>query len=438
MIGGSYKLSTLRCGWYPDYLIWRQAKVGLAIAVCFVFLVLRRGAAYCGIPPLYGGEITIILMILLYARLEFIRQFLRNGFGVACALYVLMIVPYVAIAYGEAGLLSVELSAIAYYAIFIFFGYAALSSFQEQAWFIRWFYWAIIISDIHHLVSLVYPLDSVGPTVNGISLLGHSDSSYIYFPVGLAYACIFAYRLGVVRTTLLVCLSLAGYLTSMERGALLGILGVCFILLVYWRLWYRRLSVKVVGILAGLSFAFAILLLTDIDAPFLTNARDQGELVKTVFGTSEVLEHKEGTRAHRLEMWQSIIQATVAKDVVFGQGLRNRLVDVSFKNPHNSFISIFGFLGLVGLSLAVTLYMGIPIALLHLSTRPRRRQEQDVLVFYLCCVCGFYSAAFFGPTLVSPFSALVWNFIYGAMLRYSELLKQSNLASGGWVARPTV
>jgi hypothetical protein len=438
MIESSYRLSTLHCGWYPDYLMRRQAKIGLAIAVWFVFLVLRRGAAYCGIPPLYGGEIVIIIMALFFARFEVIRQFLRNPFGMACALYVLMVMPYVAIAYGEAGFLSFELSAVAYYAVFIFFGYAAIGSFQEQAWFIRCFYWAIIISDIHLLVSLVYPLDSVGPTVNGVSLLGHGDSSYIYFSVGLAYACIFAYRLGVVRTTLLVCLSIAGYLTSMERGALLGILGVCLILFVYRRLWYRRLSVKVVGILAGLSLAFAILLLTDIDTPFLTKAREQGELVKTVFGTSEVLEHKAGTRAHRLQMWQSVIQATAEKDVIFGQGLGDRLVDVAFKNPHNSFISIFGFFGIVGISLAVTIYMGIPIALLRLSTKLRRRQEQDIVVFYLCCVCGFYSAAFFGPTLVSPFSALVWNFIYGAMLRYTELLKQSNLAGGGWMARPTV
>lgn len=365
-------------------------------------------------------------MTLFYGRLNQIRRFCQNPFGLICVLYVFMAVPHIVVAYSEVGILSLELSSIIYYAIFIFFGYAALDCFSKHDIFIRCLFWVLVSSEVHYIVSKAYPLESIGVTVNGVSLFGHADSAYIYHTVGLAYVFIFAARLGVARSVLLLSLCVGGYLRSMERGALLGMVSVLIITFGYYRVWSKTFPRGLTIALLYISFLVALLILTNVDTPMLRNFRYQGQLAKSILGSSEELEDKEGTKSHRFEMWWTVIRDTIAANPILGQGVRARLVDVDFKNPHNSFLSIFGRFGGVGLLLAVVLYMGIPTYMFVLLRGQTDKKKRKIIVFYLCCVCAFYSAAFFGPTLVSPYSALVWNFIYGAMVKYSELCKQAD------------
>ena len=60
----------------------------IAMIVVFVFLVLRRSAAYAGIPPLYGGEITLLIFAAIFLRLATLGRFVANPFGLVTVLYL--------------------------------------------------------------------------------------------------------------------------------------------------------------------------------------------------------------------------------------------------------------------------------------------------------------------------------------------------------------
>jgi len=135
-----------------------------------------------------------------------------------------------------------------------------------------------------------------------------------------------------------------------------------------------------------------------------------------------------GTKEHRLAMWKEVIDDTLKKDPVFGQGVKEPLVDVAFRNPHNSFLSVFGRFGIVGLVLAVIIYFVMPVDNMIILTHTHDTRLQQIMLLYLCFVPSFMGAALFGPTLVSPYSALVCNFVYGAYLRCGDIVRQTSYA----------
>jgi len=328
-------------------------------------------------------------------------------------------------------------SSVAYYAVFWYFGYSIISTTERQNLFISVLYYAILLSNIHFLVSRVIHLEEIPPLINGVSLLGHSDSCYIYFAVGIAYALIFSYKLGLIRTIVLLGSSILGHVLSTERGSQLGILGVLLTLFIFRKIWlkYNSYAIQYLIFLGGSSLVLALLLWPKSE--FVEKTAFQVDLIISTFSHSQNTV-RAGTKEHRLEMWKEIIENTLNEGPVLGQGVKGPLVDVAFRNPHNSFITIFGRFGIVGLLLAITIYFAMPLHNMIVMTRispPAQRVRragdtklQQAMLLYLCFVPAFMGAALFGPTLVSPFSALVCNFIYGASLRCCDIVLQRSQA----------
>jgi O-antigen ligase len=385
--------------------------------------VLRRSAAYFGIPPLYGGEITIILFAALFLRRDTLGAFCRNPYGLASIIFAILPLPYIIVQFRYAGTESIMYSSVAYYAVFLYFGYSIVSTTEKQKLFIRILYYALLFSNIHFLVSNVIPLKEVSPSINGVSLLGHSDSCYIYYGFGIAYALIFFDELGLTKAIVLLSSSILGHVLSTERGSQLGILGVLLVLVVFRKIWFKydKRFFSLLTLFGGSILAAGILIVPQ--SAFAKKIGLQLDLFSSIFSNSENVV-RAGTKRHRLEMWNEIIDNTLKEDPALGQGVKGPLIDVAFKHPHNSFITIFGRFGIVGLFLALTIYFVMPAHNMMVLTRTNDPNLQQIMLLYLCFVPAFMGAVLFGPTLESPFSALICNFFYGAFLRCGDIIAQ--------------
>jgi O-antigen ligase len=258
------------------------------------------------------------------------------------------------------------------------------------------------------------------PFINGVSLFGHTDSCYIYYGVGIAYALIFSYKLGLIKTSVLLGSSILGHVFHGERGCQLGILGVLLTLFIFRKIWlsYNKFSLSLLTLFTGLILTTGIIIAPKSE--FAKNTAQQVDLIISIFSSSQS-GIREGTKEHRLKMWKEILENTLKQNPVLGQGVKCPLVDVAFRNPHNSFITIFGRFGIAGLVLAIIIYFAMPVHNAIVLTRTVDPKLQQVMLLYLCFVPAFMGAVLFGPTLESPFSALVCNFIYGASLRCFDI-----------------
>ena len=394
-----------------------------AVLLVFAFTVLGRSAAYAGIPPLYGGEITIILFVIMFARRKTLAKFLHTPVGFAVVIYTLLPLPYFLFNYGATDLQEFGLNAApSYYAVFIYCGYAAVRTRTNQRRYLHLLYYVLLLSACHNLLSVQTPLREISPLINGVPLLGNTDSSGVHMVGAFAYLVIFFFQIGLAKSVILFLLSVRFVLLSTSRAVQLCVIGLILLLSWHRKSWMPRTRKHTTVLLLVLTVALSSLLLIELFWGGLVTKKvsTQLDLLISTIGYSPNLRMKSGTKQHRLDMWKQITETTVHSDPLFGQGFSAPLTDAEFRNPHNSLITIFGRMGFLGLSLALFIYFALPLRVLrrvHTICDPELRRE---LLFYLCYVLIFLVVSLTGPTLVSPFSALTCNFTYGLFLRCFE------------------
>jgi O-antigen ligase len=315
---------------------------------------------------------------------------------------------------------------VVYYAIFIYFGYAALGSRLKQRFFMDAMYYAIILSICHTLLGWMVPLREISPLINGVPLLGNYDQAPVYNILAVPYLLVFLPRLGVRKSLLLAVLAVVVNISGGGRAAQLGIIGSLVVVL-----WYRRILQKSLVkyiVPCGIIFIFlcAFIFTFFQESAIGTAIQRQGYLFKAIYSDSSHLPGKAGSKKHRIVMWQEIITETMRINPWLGQGFRDRLVDVKFYHPHNSFVTIFGRLGLLGLSISSVIYFGIAIEIARRIRAVKDNEFQRYLLFYLCFVPCCLAVGLTAPTFISPYSALVCNFIFGGALRLHRAVSQQN------------
>lgn len=390
----------------------------IAIVIVCLFLILGRSMAYIGIPPLYGGEITIILFSLFFMRVEKFQSFIKNPIGKICLFYLVIASLYIFVAYCDVGISCMRYGAISYYAIFIYFGYAILDSRSKQRFFINALYYAISLSICHTLLKLFTPISQISPIINGIHFLGNLDGIIVYNNLALPYVLIFWPKLGFKKSLILSILGLLSSLFLASRATLLAIMGMSFVLLLFHKIWLKS-SIKNIYLFGFGFIVVSIFLILSLfqNSTVSKKIRYQGDLFTAIWSDSSNLPGKAGTKQHRLEMWTEIVNDTIDSDPLFGQGYRDKLVDVKFFNPHNSFISFFGRMGFWGLLLVLLIYCGITFRIAKGLRTIRDMDYQYYLLFYLCFIISCLAVSLTTPTFESPYSGLVCNFVFGGALR---------------------
>ncbi|UCC22052.1 MAG: hypothetical protein JSW23_09635 [Planctomycetota bacterium] len=400
----------------------------IAVGIVLVFWVIKRSAAYIGVPPLWGGEISLIILSAVFLRWKTVAPFLRNTVGLLVLSFIVLPIPFVLLGYTQWGLQALEDYAVFYYAIFIFFGYAAVSNEKTQNFFIRMIYFGIVLNSLHFILARIFPLQEIAPKINDVALLGHNDSCYIYYSFGLAYALIFGSQLKFHSQLILWASIIIPYLIHFERAPILGFSAVVMILLFHRNVWYsgfdNRRFITIMAVLLLIAVLATAVASYVPDLKVKEKFDMQKELVLSIFGWSSELKERDGTREHRLQMWDEVWHDTLEKNLLFGQGFGHELTDVEFRHPHNSFVTILGRLGLLGLFISIGIYIVFPLAALMRLGKLINKQHQRQLLLYCCFWPAFLSGALFSPTLEAPYSALVCNFIFGVFLRNYETATQ--------------
>jgi O-antigen ligase len=402
-----------------------------SIVVVCSFLVLGRSMAYMGFPPLYGGEITIILFCLFLIRTEKLRYFMSNPIGKICILYLVIAFIYISIAYVDVGINCMRYGAVSYYAIFIYFGYILLDTKAKQNFFINALYYAILFSICHTLLSLFTTIPQLSPIINGVQLLGNLDQTPLFNILALPYVMIFWKKLGFKKSLILCILGLLSVLFWVNRAAILSIMGMSLVFVFFHKIWLKT-SIKNTYLFGLGATVVSILLILAFfqNSTIAKKIQLQGDMFAAIWSDSSNLPGKAGTKQHRIEMWTEIINDTLESDPLFGQGYRDKLVEVSFFNPHNSFVTFFGRMGILGLFLVLLMYFGIPITIARKLKIVSDKENQFYLLFYLCIITSCLAVSLTAPTFESPYSALVCNFVFGGALRLNSLAvhkKQSHV-----------
>jgi hypothetical protein len=394
----------------------------IAIVIVCLFLVLGRSMAYMGIPPLFGGELTIIFFSLFFIKLEKVQSFIKKTIGKICLLYLVIASVYIFFAYCDVGISCMRYGAISYYAIFIYFGYAILDSRSKQRFFINALYYAISLSICHTIICKLTPLYQLSPVINGIPLFGNLDQSPVFNILALPYLVIFRHKLSFKKSLILGILGLLSCLTWMNRAAILSIMWMSFVLMLFHKIWLKS-SIKNIYLFGFGFIAVSIFLILTLfqNSTISKKIRYRGDLFIAIWSDSPNLPGKTGTKQHRLEMWTKIINDTIDTDPIFGQGYRDKLVNVKFFNPHNSFITFFGRMGFLGLLLVFLIYYGIPITIVTKLKAVRDKDYQSYLLFNLCMIISCLAVSLTAPTFESPYSGLVCNFVFGGALRLNSL-----------------
>ena len=397
----------------------------ISVMVFSLFAILGRGAAYIGYPPVYAGEVTALLFGLHFFNWRILRRFIGTGFGLLVLFYAIIPALYMMINGVSVSVIDFGLAASAfYYGIFIYYGYAAIKGTWHASKFIEIIYWVIILNSVHNMANWFLPLKDVCPVINGVPLLGHTDGRGCHVLVGLPYLLLFADKLKTWKAFVLLILFLFSFLNCTTRSLQIGIILTLLLLIYYRHLWTLPQAKKMV--LRWVYVMIAVLILSCVFAGDWIKDKIQSHaaLMQVSFGGSDRFSEKSGSQAHRIEMWSQIFNETCEHNPFLGQGFNQQLIDVKFRSPHNGFVTVFGRSGFFGLSLAIAIYLGIPLYALTKLRRWRNNSQQKEHLFLISYVLLFLLMVMTGPTLESPFSALVLNFLLGVLIRYTELSTQ--------------
>jgi O-antigen ligase len=389
----------------------------IAVVVVCLFLVLQRFIAYMGFPPLYGGEITIILFVIFFLRPSKLHSFFRGRIAFVYITYLLVAFFYIFTAYNDVGIDCMRYAAVSYYAVFIYFGYAVLYTRFEQRFFIDALYYAILLSNCHTLLALFTPIRQLGPVINGVPMFGNLDQASIYNVLALPYLLIFWPKLRLYKSIPLGILGFLGFIFWGSRAGMLSMIGLLVLLLIFRKVWQQN-WIKNIPLFGFILILLSLFIITfSQNTRFIKSLQMQTDIVTSIWSDSPNLQGKIGSKQHRIRMWKEVIAETIDSDPLFGQGYRDKLVDVEFFHPHNSFITFFGRIGFVGLSLVILIYFGIPIGIAKRIMIVKDKDLQKYLLFYLCFITSCILVSLTSPTFESPYSALVCNFVFGGALR---------------------
>ena len=367
------------------------------------YAVAGRPFAYLGVPPLYMGEILLLMGVWQILQSSHLwKVFLQPSawvlsffmsWGVACTL------PYL----HHYGLMTLRDAALWGYGLFAFVIAMILISrpslllllINRYQFFTRIFPFITLIG----LVSLIF----FKRVLFDISTFFQMKPGDIL--VQLAAMVSFT-TCGLNRPTLFWIFALVGSVLvagSVGRGGLLAFsLGVGFILLLRLR---HTSSWKMLGSLLGAFLVMGLLLLALPQEGKQTARKiSPDQLVKNMLSVVTTSEKcgLEGTKRYRLEWWDKIINYTFFGDYfIGGKGYGINLAeaddqllhgDMSLRNPHNVHLTILARSGVPGLFLWLTLNITWFCGIIR-SIIQAKYAQLSMWEGWFCTLLTFYVAA---------------------------------------------
>lgn len=430
----SHSKSIVPGGWHWFFLA----------VILFGYATLNRGFAYIGWYPVFVGEVVLLFYLLTLNHPRLLPLFLGTSVGkvwVIFFLYNFIIFLFsLRINPDEA----IRNSVYWVYSIFLYFGFIWGRHLVLITGGVRNFERMLLFVALANLIYLLlFPLrevlrDATAFLYSGTALVGYY-STYHASSVPLIFYILFyakynqqsgwkqsaLYNISIIGMFLILILTEA-------RASFLEFFISMLLMLTMFRSVFEKIAWRI--LVAGW---VAVIIVLAFDVSYEGSRGKTSVVVASIFSESTDDESLRGTRQHRLQMWENVLgRATSTLETsIFGLGFSELLIDRAtgidtiLRYPHNSYVSVIGFTGLMGL----VWFLLLQVILIKYAWNYGKTGLQSALVkWYPFLPIGMSIGAFFGTAFEAPFHSFIYYLLSGLMtgIVYAEknLLKKGGIA----------
>jgi len=375
--------------------------------------VFNRGVAGLSIGPLYLGEIGLIIGLPFLLKALFNTR--KRIFWINILILTYFFWGLVHLNFRRIDIYSLQQFSLIYYTLFIPIGYEMGKRYNDI--FERVF---PIFLKIHVIFALLRPIviSSLIDTIKiGDTSLFGIYGTYVLFTVPAVFYFIF-----FKKNIFWALLSLIAVISLASRNGFLALIICSLILIIVARFKessrYLKICLITVSIFALFGTALNNITGLQIRGDLsLTNIMNIAESIVVESDDSSL----EGSRSHRIYMWEKIINNRIDNGLTFGEGFGTNMTDAVFIHPHNSLVSIFGRTGLIGLLLWLLFYLKI---LFHNIRTHKNSLYKNRAIWYILFTISSLVTACFSVVLESPMLAIPIYLIYGISLSQNPVIRQ--------------
>jgi hypothetical protein len=371
------------------FLVLRQRLTRIFLAVLAILLsgyaLFGRGFAYLGAPPIFVGEIGLLLAVAAIAvRVTHVRL---NGLHLLLLAFMawglVRTIPYIP-EYGVDALRDAVLWAYGLFALGVSFALRRSDLPRVLGWYRRLAPLVVIVGPISLVAAPLLPFLDVKPGDLGVQLAGVAA----FFLLGLAGPRLDAFKANIVPW--FGWLGGAALVASLNRGGLLAMATAGVAALFNRRLgrWVVPASIAVTLVLSALLVNFELYI---PGRPRTLSAEQLIANISTVVQDDPQDQELEGTKEWRLAWWKVIIDDTIGgPDFWTGRGFGLNLAvadgfqlsDPGLRSPHNGHLTVLARMGVPGLVVWLSFQGAFGIALLLAAYRSRRARLPTWVALY--------------------------------------------------------
>ena len=434
------------------FCFWEKMVV-FFVAGC---IVAARGFVYVGIPLgrilLPIGEMIILSSLILISHKKSLASFFEEKVSWWIFAWLAYGIARILIAVPDVEFITLKSSCMVYYVLFVYFGFLVARRRKAVDRLFR----VLGISFLLLLFHLLFYSGHVGnlglsPKVcQGINLLGSFGSAYFH-TIGACFFFIiiakYYLRWPQWLFTILASTFLALTIFMQARSGFVALAGAIVITMLYGRDIRQKIKLTNLVIL----FPFTLFILISLIGLEIRGSKGPVRAdyvimqIKTIFGVShnplslsllgdEYVPYGSlmGTRQGRIKIWKAIISDNLQSPIraLLGKGFGQPLLKIGLgrdvpckRSPHNGYVLIFGYLGLIGLFLFLIfnfLFVKRIIKAIRRNQSKGRVKESDTLlwifVYYAIMIIGALATPIFG----TPYMAPVFYFLIGLGLSLSR------------------
>jgi len=423
------------------------------------YAMMGKGFAYLGLPPLYIGEMALLLGILAFWRTGCLFSVLTTLpallLAATMAWVLLQTLPFIS----DYGVDALRDSIVVTYGGFCFIVMALLIQDSRRLNTIIHYYQIflnIYVPAAPFLFVVSWYMGSLLPNTPGTSVpfLQLDPGALAVHATGAAVFALVGFR-KVTVPWLLFLLASAILAAVLSRGAMLAeVLSITAAVLLLGK-WRQLLLTAMAGVIM---FATAYLVepvffdYTEATASTerAISTRQVANNVVSIIGQGD--EQGEGTKEWRKEFWNSIIADTVFGSYFWtGRGFGVNLADVygfrdehdapALRAPHSVLMTMLGRAGVPG----VMLWLGIVVSwlgmMMHALWTARRHGQAEwagLFIFVSCYTSSILINAAFDPALEGPMQGIWFWSLIGFGIAAVMIYRRKNFASSDATDTPVM
>ncbi|MCE2960094.1 MAG: O-antigen ligase family protein [Akkermansiaceae bacterium] len=412
---------------------------------CKIICALILGYAFAGkgfayitpVEPFYIGEIAwCVGMLGLFYRFTKGVPLFPNKTNVVIFLWMVTVGLFLLSTFKTFGTLAIRDSAIGYYAMFAFYGYAIFRN-NDLNRFFAIILKVCIIAAVVSMVTLhsgIYEKFILSSAFLAFYFSPHPDALLPLVCAGAMYGLLEGIRLRSAWRLFIGILLALLVMSSKTAGVF-----CLFIIVIYFIVIGRRIDLILTSAISAAVAAICLGIIISFSTVSINKVISENEHIQT-FAIGNTGSVTAATNTNwRIAWWKIIFEDTINENPMFGIGLGGDIsshflqsymrIDLNSEEaikyaryPHNIVFTVFGRMGFVGLSIFVALLITV-IKLLILVTRIQSRDTspggKTALLALLIVIAGIANSLV-QSTYEVPYGAITHWFVLGYLIAYYQ------------------